>query len=149
MLVRKLNPNKKEMIARALKVGKNRIWIDPSKKEEVEKAVTRRDIRELLAKKIIKVKKKKGVSRARARLRHEQKKKGRRRGHGKRKGAKGARIDKKRAWINKVRAQRKLLKEYKGKIDSKLYREIYSKIKGNFFRSRAHLKMYIEKVLSK
>ena len=144
-----MNPNKKEMIARTLKVGKDRIWIDPSKLDEVNKAVTRADIRALVARKIVKVKQKRGVSRARARVRHLQKKKGRRRGHGKRKGAKGARIDKKKSWANKVRVQRALLKEFKGKIDSKTYREIYRKIKGNFFRSRAHLKMYIEKVINK
>ena len=142
-------PTKKDLIARTLGVGKDRIKIDPSKLEEVAKAVTRADVRALVKQGIIKITQKRGVSRARARKRHEQRKKGRRRGHGRRKGAVGGRIDKKRQWINKVRAQRKLLKEYKDKLDHKTYREIYMKIKGNYFRSKAHLKMYIERVMKK
>ena len=137
----------KKVIRRAIKAGKKRIKINPSKLEEVSKAITRADVRGLLKKGSIKIKKKKGVSRGRARKRKEQRKKGRRRGHGKRKGAKGARTKPKKVWISKVRAQRKLLKEYKGKLNPKVYREIYLKIKGNYFRSKAHLKMHIEKVL--
>ncbi len=142
-------PTKMDFIARVLGVGKKRIKIDPTKLEDVSKAVTRADVRALVKQGVIKIKQKKGVSRARARKRHEQRKKGRQRGHGRRKGAVGGRIDKKRVWINKVRAQRKLLKEYKDKLDHKTYREIYMKIKGNYFRSKAHLKMYIERVMKK
>ena len=142
-------PTKKDFIARALGVGKNRIKIDSSKLEDVSKAVTRADVRALVKQGVIKIKQKKGVSRARARKRHEQRKKGRQRGHGRRKGAVGGRIDKKREWVNKVRAQRKLLREYKDKLDHKTYREIYMKIKGNYFRSKSHLKMYIERVMKK
>ena len=137
----------KNAIKRALGVGKKRIKVNPEHLEDVSKAITRADVKDLIKKKAIKIKKKKGVSRARARKKEEQRKKGRRRGHGKRKGAKGARIKPEKVWVNKVRAQRKLLKEYKDKLNSKTYREIYLKIKGNYFRSKAHLKMYIEKVL--
>ncbi len=142
-------PTKMGFIARALGIGKKRIKVDPSKLEDVSKAVTRADVRALVKQGVIKIKQKKGVSRARARKRQEQRKKGRQRGHGRRKGAIGGRIDKKRAWVNKVRAQRKLLKEYKDKLDHRTYREIYMKIKGNYFRSKAHLKMYIERVMTK
>jgi len=138
----------KKLAAKVLKVGVSRIWIDPSNLEEVSKAITRYDIKGLIDKGIIKVKPKKGVSRGRARKLDEQRRKGRRRGHGSRKGAKKARIPKKRNWINKVRPLRGLLKFLKeqGTITSKEYRELYNKIKGNFFRSKAHLKSYVEKM---
>ena len=144
--MRRLKINK-NAIRRTLGIGKKRIKINPEKLEDVSKAITRADIRDLVKKKTIKIEKKKGVSRARAKKRKEQRKKGRRRGHGRRKGAKGARVKPEKVWVSKVRAQRRLLKEYKNKLNSKTYREIYLKIKGNYFRSKAHLKMHIEKVL--
>jgi len=48
--------------------------------------------------------------------------------------------------MNKVRLQRKLLKEMKEKeiITSSVFRNLYLKSKGGFFRSKRHLKLYIE-----
>jgi len=34
-------------------------------------------------------------------------------------------------------------------IDDKLYRELYSKSKGGFFRSRRHIKLFLEERLKK
>jgi len=131
----------RRLAAEILGVGIHRIWIDPTKIQEVGKALTREDVRRLIKEGIIQVLPEKGTSRVWARYRHEQRKKGRRRGHGKRKGAKGARLDPKREWINKIRALRKLLRilKEKGKIDRKIYRKAYRLAKGGFFRSRRHL----------
>lgn len=141
----------RRIAAKLLKAGESRIWIDPKKLEEVSKAITKEDIRKLIELGVIKAKKKKGVSTYRAKKLKIQRKKGRRRGHGKRKGSRKARTKKKRMWINTIRPLRRLLKSLKvgGKITPKIYRELYLKAKGNFFRSTSHLKSYIEKLKEK
>lgn len=139
----------KRLAAKLLKVGESRIWIDPDSREEVIKAITRADVNGLIVRNVIQAKPKRGVSRGRAKELKEQRSKGRRRGHGRRKGTKGARTPKKRAWINKIRPIRKLLKTLKdkGKLTSQQYRKFYTKAKGNFFRNRGHLKTYIDKLV--
>ena len=49
-------------------------------------------------------------------------------------------------WISKIRAQRKFLKNLRERrlIDKKTYRRLYRLSKGGFFRSIAHLKLYIK-----
>lgn len=138
----------KRLAADILKIGESRVWIDPASKEEVSKAITREDIKGLIVKNIIQAKPKKGISRGRAKKVKEQKSKGRRKGYGTRKGTANARTPKKRAWINKVRPMRALLKTLheKGVINNTENRTLYMKIKGDFFRSRAHLKSYIDKM---
>jgi len=138
----------KRLASDLLKVGKSRIVFNSDKIKEIKEAITREDIKGLIVKGYISVKKKKGVSRARAKKLHEQRKKGRRKGQGSRKGTKTARTPKKRAWINRIRPQRaflKLLKE-KDKITHKQFRKLYKLAKGGFFRSRRHLKLYLSKI---
>ena len=50
--------------------------------------------------------------------------------------------------MNKIRAQRKLLKELRGNgtIDKSAYRKLYRKAKGGEYRSRAHLSAHIEQL---
>ena len=136
----------KRLTADAYGVGVDRVWIDPTKLEEVSKALTKEDIRALVEKGIIKIKPIEGQSRVWARIRHLQKKKGRRRGHGSRKGPKTARLNSKRAWINRIRALRKLLRtlKQKGLIDKHLYRKLYLMAKGGYFRSRSHLLFWLK-----
>ena len=136
----------KRMAADVAGVGKDRIWIDPTKLEEVSKALTKDDIRVLIEKGVIKVLPVDGQTRYWARVRHLQRKKGRRRSHGRRKGAQGARTNKKEEWINKIRALRRLLRtlKQKGKIDRKLYRKLYMMCKGGYFRSRSHLLFWLK-----
>jgi large subunit ribosomal protein L19e len=131
-----------------LKAGASRIWIDPKSDEEVSKAITREDVRGLIVRNIIQLKPKQGVSRGRAKLLAEQRKKGRRKGQGQRKGRANARTPEKRTWMNKIRALRQMLtiSHNKGTVTSKEYRALYMKTKGNFFRNRAHLKSYLEKM---
>ncbi len=138
----------RRIAAGILKVGESRVWIDSENAEEISKAITKQDIKELIEQGYIKAKKIKGVSRGRAKKLHEQRKKGRRRGHGRRKGTENARMKDKKKWMNKVRALRKFLNtsKNKGEVEQKSYRKLYLKIKGDFFRNRAHLKSYIEKM---
>jgi large subunit ribosomal protein L19e len=138
----------RRIAARILRVGVERVKIKPEYAKEVKNALTAEDIRELIRKGYIYVEKLIGQSRGRARVLHEKKKKGRRRGHGSRKGAIGARVDKKREWINKVRKQRRFLKFIKDKIPKDLYRKLYLLSKGGYFRSLRHLKDHLRKSLA-
>ncbi len=137
----------KILASKVKKVGKDRVKI--VNKEEVEKVITREDVRKLIHKGAIKILPKKGTSRGRARVLHEKKKKGKRRGKGSRKGKKGARTNRKRVWINLIRKQRKFLRYLKENniLDNKTYRDLYLKAKGGAFRSLAHLKLYLEKII--
>ena len=137
--------SQKELASRVLKVGKSRVWFDPSSLEEISKAITAEDIRSLVRKGVIKALPKTGNSRGRIRKMLEQKKKGRRKGKGSRKGKKGTRVPRKESWMKKVRAQRRFLKEIKEKLDRRAYWDLYRKSSGGYFRSVSHMKLYIEK----
>lgn len=127
---------KKRLAARMLGVGVDRIWFDPEALEELEGVETRQDVRELLRKGVIRVKPIKGQV-----IRREKRK----RGPGRRKGKKTATMPKKRSWIMRVRAQRRLLRELRdeGRITKPQYRRLYMMVKGGMFRSKAHLLEYI------
>jgi len=134
------------MAADILGVGKGRIHIDPDMIEEVSTAMTRGDIRKYIGLGFIKKKPIKSNSRGRKRKKDAQKAKGRRRGHGTKKGKHTARRTKKEAWMKKIRAQRKLLREFKdnGKLKTGSYREIYRKAGAGVFKNKAHMKRYIK-----
>ncbi len=136
----------KNIAAKILNVGVKRVWIDPEYEEDLSLALTRDDVRKLIADNIIRRKPIKGVSRGRARILSLQKRRGQRRGQGSRKGKAGARQPSKKVWINKVRSQRRYLR---GLRDNQLilpsqYRKLYSKVKGNSFRSVAHLRNTVD-----
>lgn len=137
--------SQKRMAADVFDCGKNKVWIDPTRQEDVADAITKADIRRLVQEGAIKRKEEKGQSRGKARKIKEQKDKGRRKGHGTRKGKEGARQQRKKKWISKVRAQRKFLKELKSgdKIERENYRDLYRKVKGGEFNSKKQLKAYI------
>jgi large subunit ribosomal protein L19e len=128
----------RRIAAKILKVGENRIWLDLTKREEIEKAVTRADIKKLIEKKIIKALPEK--------LKKPRERKKRKSAPGSKKGGKYSTIEKKRKWILTIRPLRKMLKELRdsGQIDRKTYRKLYLLVKGGMFRSRAHLKTYLE-----
>ena len=136
----------KRLASEILSVGKDRIWIDPNKIQDVSKALSRSDILDLIDKGIIRVKQVKGQSRTWANYIKEQKKKGRRRGAGSRKGGRKARLDKKENWIKRIRAIRNLLRELKEKsiIDKKLYRDLYKRAKSNEFKSKRAVLIYLK-----
>lgn len=138
--------SQRRLAADVLKVGENRVWIDPEKIYDVELAITREEIRKLIHEGAIKRLPEKGVSRARARISHEKKKKGRGRGQGSRSGSSYAKISKKEAWINKIRALRKRLIELKaGKIITKtIYRKVYRMASSGRFESIAEMEHYLK-----
>ena len=140
----KLNAQKR-IAADVLNCGENRVYFDPYLIDEIKMAITREDIRNLIKEGVIKKKYKKGISNFRKKLNHERKKKGRGTGLGKRKGKKGARTPKKRAWIGRIRPIRRELKKLRNKklITTANYRKLYKNAKGGMFHSVAHINRHI------
>ncbi|MBP1909321.1 50S ribosomal protein L19e [Methanolobus bombayensis] len=138
--------NQKRIASEVLGCGLKRVWLDPEAAEDIAVAITRADIRELIEAGNIKLIPVKGVSRGRARVRDAQRKYGHRKGHGKRKGKKGARNPRKEQWMKKIRALRKELKQMRedGSLDRATYCKVYRKAKGGEYRSVAHLKAHLE-----
>ncbi len=136
----------KRLAAQLLKASENDIWLDPSRLDEIKDAITKVDIKSLIKDKAIKSKKIRGISKYRTRKNKQQKAKGRRRGFGSIKGGKHARLSKKKGWINRVRVQRRFLQNLRDKniINKASYRSLYMKSKGGFFRSKRHIKIYME-----
>ncbi len=136
---------KRELAARALGVGANRVKFDPNYVEDVEDAITRADMRSLLTARTILIKGIKGTSRGRARIKHAKEKK-RGRGKGSKEGKKSARQGKKELWVTKVRAYRRYLKVLKDRreISNKVFWSLYRRIKGGQVRSLAHLRSLVE-----
>jgi len=135
----------KRMAAEMLKRGRNGVWVDPDGLFKVSNAITREDVEKLIHDGYIKPRKIKGTSRGRARAQRFKRKRGQRRGPGSRKGTQKARSPPKRQWINKIRAQRKYLKNLRdeGYISPNTYRKLYRQSKGNLFRSVRYLNNYI------
>lgn len=133
--------NQRRMAAAILKCGRDRVWIDPERIEDVAGAVTRSDVRRLINSGTIQKQPARGVSRGRARERAEARQQGRQRGAGSRKGARYARLPRKDRWMRTIRALRDVLRQLRleKKIDAHTYRDYYMRAKGGQFRSRNHL----------
>lgn len=138
--------NQQRMASDLLKCGKNRVWMDHDRIDEIAKAVTKDDIRLLIRGKAIKAKQKKGISTGRKKFAFNQKEKGRRKGHGSRKGAKYARLSKKERWMRTIRPIRKHLRELRDneRITPTVYRRYYRKAKGGEFGSKHHLETHLK-----
>jgi len=136
--------SQRRLAAQILKVGVNRVWIDPERNEDVEVAITRDEIRKLIHEGVIKALPEKGVSRVRARVLHKKRKKGLRRGPGSRTGSSGARFSKKEAWMKRIRALRRRLQEWKTKraITESSYRRLYTLASSGTFNSIAEMERY-------
>lgn len=134
----------RRLAASLLKCGVNRVRIAndyQQDQEKVEEAITRGDLRHLIKWGVITKRPENGISRARHRHHLAQRQKGRRRGHGSRKGARGARTPRKQTWMNRIRAQRKLLVQLREEevLDRSKYRLYYRRAKGGMYHSRAHM----------
>jgi large subunit ribosomal protein L19e len=127
----------KRLAARITGAGESRILISDQK--AAREALTAEDVRELLKSDSITVRPKKGVSRSKAQHKQSRKEEGRRRGPGSTKGAKFATTSRKDRWMSKVRSQRRMLLSLKPRLSEGAYRELYSQVKGNAYRSRKHL----------
>ncbi|MFA7707654.1 MAG: 50S ribosomal protein L19e [Candidatus Pacearchaeota archaeon] len=126
--------NKKNLAARTLKVGKNRLHFSEEHLNEIKEAITKQDIRELHAEGIIQIKPITG--------RRKIKKRKTKRGPGKIKRTINKR---KQIYVKITRKLRRYLKDLKraGEIENKLYIELRKKIRMREFKSKAHLKEYL------
>ncbi len=136
----------RRIAAEILKVGKNRVRIDPDRDDDVSMAITRDDIKTLIHEKGITARYDQGVSRSRAKILHEKKKRGKRRGPGSRKGKKTTYNPKKKAWIRRIRPQRAYLRRLRSRriITTSNYRKLYRWASSGMFRNVAHLEFFIK-----
>ncbi|MBI4145245.1 50S ribosomal protein L19e [Candidatus Woesearchaeota archaeon] len=136
----------KRLGADILKCSPQRVWLDPTKLDEIKGAITKFDVRRLIAQGIIIKEALYGGSKVRSRERQAQRSRGRRRGIGSRKGTAGARTPAKETWMARIRTQRDLIKRLRdhGTITPQTFHQVYRKAKGGFFRSTRHIKVYLE-----
>ncbi len=136
---------KKRLAAEILGISAKKVRFAADALEDIEKAITRSDIRGLIAvHKITEA----GInwhSRAGARKRAHQKRKGRQKGRGTKKGSKYSVVTRKDQWISRIRVQRRFLQELyqKNLLTSENHRMLYKRCKGGFFRNKRHIKLYL------
>src|SRR4030066_239904 len=138
--------SQRRLASQILKIGQNRVWIDPERTDDVDGAITREEVRKLIHEKVIKASPEKGVSRARAKTVHEKKRVGRRKGPGSYTGSGYATISKKEAWMSKVRSLRKKLRELKARRvkAATTYTQMYRMAGSGRFDSVADLGGYLK-----
>ena len=137
--------SKKRLAAEILKTSPQKIKFEEAALAEITKAITRSDIRGLIA--VGKISEHKYALRSRAGARHrkEQRRKGRQSGKGSKKGSQFSIVDRKTTWINRIRVQRDFLKELRDRklLSSHNYHSLYNKSKGGYFRNKRHIKLYL------
>jgi large subunit ribosomal protein L19e len=127
----------RRLAADILGVGERKVKMDPTRVKEVDKALTRADVKNLIKSKVI----------SKAPIRGRRKKVAKkRRGPGSKKGAMGARAAHKEMWMAKVRAQRNLLKQLMvdGALPKEHKRKIYGRIKSGLFKSKRAFLTYLK-----
>ena len=124
----------RRLAADIMKVGQGRVKISPEGLKEAEGALTRSDVKGLIDKGIITKAKIKG---------RDSTAKRKRRGKGSRKGSAG---DQKKRWMEKLRAQRRLLALLveSGALKKKDKRSIYGKVKSGIFRNKKAMMLYLK-----
>jgi len=136
----------RRMAADILDVGENKVWLDPERQGDIDDAITREDVRELVDEGAIRAEDAQGNSRGRARERQQKRSYGHQTGPGSRKGKAGARQDPKEQWESRIRAQRERLRELRDEdeLDRSTYRDLYDKAGGGEFDSVADMERYID-----
>jgi large subunit ribosomal protein L19e len=132
---------KRELVARILGVGSNRIRFEPDRLEDVGDSITRENIRSLVNSGAIWTVQRKGTSRGRS-VDKKSVWKIHGKGPGSKKGKKTARAGKKEVYVVRVRSMRyhlRVLKERKD-INNDVYWSLYKKVNGGQVRSLAHLR---------
>jgi large subunit ribosomal protein L19e len=141
---------KRELVARILGVGANRVRFEPDRLEDVADSITRDNIRALVKAGAIWTEKPSGTSRGRAvEKRAVWKVHGK--GPGSKKGKKTTRVGKKAVYVVRVRSMRyhiRVLKERKD-ITNDVYWQLYKKINGGQVRSLAHLRDLVKEAKSR
>lgn len=129
-----------------MKVGRNRVWIDPQRISDVESAITREEVKKLVHEKAIAALPEKGVSRGRAKTIQAKKRRGRRKGQGSKGGSSRATISKKDAWMTKIRSLRRRLRQLKANrtITETTYRQTYMIAGSGRFASVADMERYLK-----
>jgi large subunit ribosomal protein L19e len=138
--------SQKRLAADELGVGESRVWLDPDRQADIAEAITREDIRELIAEDAIQADPESSNSRGRARERQSKRSYGHQKGTGTRKGKAGARENEKEDWQSRIRAQRKRLRELRdsGELSRSEYRQLYDKAGGGEFDSVADLERQLD-----
>jgi large subunit ribosomal protein L19e len=133
--------SQRRLAAQILKIGQNRVWINPARMDDVEGAITREEVRKLIHEKIIVSLPEQGVSRSRAKIIRAKKLKGRRSGPGSITGAGYAKVTQKDAWMLKIRSLRRKLRELKASrvITETTYTQYYRMAGSGRFDSIAEL----------
>lgn len=137
--------SKKILAGKILGVSPGKIRFADDALADIQKAITRSDMRGLIAVGKITTLGTNYHSRAGARDIRFQKKKGRQRGKGSHKGSKHSIVGRKEQWIARIRVQREFLSELreKGLLEKKNYRQLYLMSKGGYFRNKRHIKLYL------
>ncbi len=140
-----MNPRKR-LAAKILKISPSKVVFSSDALGEIKEAITRSDLRGLIAVGKVSVKKTARQSRSGARKISAQKAKGRQKGRGSKKGKATSIVSRKEKWMCKIRVQRRFLKLLREKevLSPSDYRVLYMKSKGGFFRNKRHIKLYIE-----
>jgi len=138
--------SQKRIAAALLGCSKERVVFDAEKLKEIKEAITKADMRELIKQGIVRKKPIAGISKFRANLARAQRAKGRRKGWGTRKGKAATGRENKKNWQIRMRLQRGFISLLKDKkiVTPADYTNLYRKVKGGFFRSKRHIKLYLE-----
>jgi large subunit ribosomal protein L19e len=140
---------KRELAARVLNVGVNRVRFEPDRLEDISDSITRENIRSLVKSGAIWTVQPKGSSRGRA-IKKRSVWKVHGKGPGSKKGKKTARVGKKRVYVVKTRSMRyhlKVMKERKD-ISNDMYWYLYKRVNGGQVRSLAHLRELVKEAKS-
>ncbi len=135
----------KRLASKIFDCSAKRVWLNPEKSDDIKKAITSFDMRRLIAQGVVQKVQKQGISRGRAKQHQDQKRKGRHYGPGSRKGKTNARRNSKDQWVFAVRTQRDFLKQLRESelVEQRTFTDLYAKVKGGFFRSVKHMKIYM------
>ena len=136
----------RRLAAGLLKTGKKNVWMDSEKLGDIQGSMTKEDVRGQIAKGAVKKRLSFGQSKGNSRIMRKKRKKGRKRGFGKRRGTFKARVQKKTAWIKRVRAQRAFLQELKTqkKVGKEQYSKVYRLIKGGYFKGKRYIEIFLK-----
>jgi large subunit ribosomal protein L19e len=140
---------KRELAARILNVGANRVRFEPDRLEDIADSITRENMRSLVKSGAIWTVQPKGSSRGRA-IKKQSVWKVHGKGPGSKKGKKTARVGKKEVYVVRTRSMRyqlKVLKERK-EITNDMYWHLYKKVNGGQVRSLSHLRELVKEVKS-